>query len=364
MKIKIPEPNVNEFKDVILRKSKGTRIHITELHIDKEILKFLWENYFEKKWIEPVDYQTQKISLEVLVNIYQLLGFDTIRLSSDFRFSSNIQFLLKKRESTDTSKISKGKRKWAEEKEGIIRTWDDFYNYPWPEIKKIDIWVFEYLNEILPENMGMFLCLSQGIFETIMFLFGYENLCYFTYDNPELIEKTVEKVGEIICNGYEKFIKLEKIIGIFQGDDMGFKTQTLLSPDFFKKYIIPWHKKISEIAHKNGKFYILHSCGNIEPLMDELIEVVKIDGKHSFEDEIIPVWEFKKKYGEKIAVIGGVDVGKLCELKGNQLRKYIRNILERCAGPGYILGSGNSIANYVPPENFLVMIEEGYSFKI
>ncbi|MFN4226791.1 MAG: uroporphyrinogen decarboxylase family protein [Candidatus Ratteibacteria bacterium] len=364
MKIKFPEPDIDSFKKVLSRKDKGYRVHCCELHIDEEILKFLFEYLFEEKWIEPVDYQTQKKTIENIVKIYYKLGFDTIRLSSYFRFSSNLKFDLPKKEISDTALFSRGKRKWIDEKQGLIKNWNDFNNYLWPEPEKIDLWVFEYLCEILPENMGIFLSISQGIFETVMFLFGLENLCYLIYDDEELVKKTTEKVGEIIYKAIEKFIKLEKITGIFQGDDMGFKTQTLLPPEFFKKYILPWHKKISELAHQNKKFYVLHSCGNIDLLMDFLIEEVKIDAKHSFEDEIMPVWKFKEKYGNRVGIIGGVDVGKLSLQKEDELRKYIRKILEKCNGPGYIFGSGNSITNYIPIKNFLIMLEEGYSFKI
>ena len=121
-------------------------------------------------------------------------------------------------------------------------------------------------------------------------------------------------IDKEILSHIKKFIKIEKTIGIFQGDDMGFKTQTLLPPHFFKKYILPWHKKISELCHENNKIYVLHSCGNIQPLMDFLIEEVRIDAKHSFGCENMVVWDFKKKYGDKIGIIGGVDVGKLCLL--------------------------------------------------
>lgn len=364
MKVRFPEPDIIDFKNVLLRKDKGKRIHCAELHIDREILRFLWEEYFGEKWIEPTDYETKKISLKNIVSLYYKLGFDTLRLSSDFRFNSNLEFHIPEEETDDLSKISKEKRKWVKENQGIIKNWDDFYNYKWPEPEKVKTWVFEYLSEILPENMGIFLCISQGIFEIIMFLFGFEKLCYLIYDNEELVEKVVERVGNIIYEAYKKFIKIEKIIGIFQGDDMGFKTQTLLPPSFYTKYILPWHKKLSELCHENEKLYILHSSGNIELLIEDLIEDVKIDAKHSFEDEIMPVWKFKEKYGDRVGIIGGVDVGKLCLLEQNELRKYIRGILEKCNGSGYILGSGNSIANYVPPENFLIMLKEGYNFKI
>ncbi|MCX8083092.1 MAG: hypothetical protein N3D17_06855 [bacterium] len=363
-KYKFPEPDVNEFKNILLRKTKGSRVHSMELHIDNDIISFLWENYLGKEWIEPVDYETKKKSLKNIVELYRMLGFDVVRLYSSFRFDSNIIFPRKEIPVRDTAALSQGERRWADEHEGIIKNWDDFYNYPWPEPEKVNTWVFEYLSEILPSDMGIFLCLSQGPFEILMFLLGFENLCYLMYEDEKLVSEMAEKIGSIIYETNKRFLNIDKIIGIFQSDDMGFKTQTLVSPEFLKKYTLPWHKKLSDLCHKNNKHYVIHSCGNLEQLMDYLIEEVKIDARHSFEDEVMPVIQFKQKYGERVGIIGGVDVGKLCTLKEDELRKYVRNILENCAGSGYILGSGNSIANYVPPENFLIMLDEGYRFRL
>ncbi len=94
--------------------------------------------------------------------------------------------------------------------------------------------------------------------------------------------------------------------------------------------------------------------------MEDLIKDVKIDAKHSFEDTIMPVTEFKKRYGNRIAVLGGVDVDKLCRLEEKELRGYVRDILDKCMpGGGYVLGSGNSITNYIPLKNYLIMLDEG-----
>ena len=145
---------------------------------------------------------------------------------------------------------------------------------------------------------------------------------------------------------------------------MGFKTATLIDPKFLRKYIFPWNKKMAQLAHDNDLLYFLHSCGNIESLMEDLIEDVKIDAKHSFEDEIMPVTQFKGKYGKRIAILGGVDVDKLCRLGETELRAYVRNIIDTCMqGGGYALGSGNSVTNYIPLENFFIMLDEGLNMS-
>jgi uroporphyrinogen decarboxylase len=78
----------------------------------------------------------------------------------------------------------------------------------------------------------------------------------------------------------------------------------------------------------------------------------------------MPVWEFQKKYGDRVATLGGVDVDKLARYDQRSLRKYVRSILHRCVTRGrYALGSGNTVTNYVPTENYVAMIKEGQKWK-
>ncbi len=83
-----------------------------------------------------------------------------------------------------------------------------------------------------------------------------------------------------------------------------------------------------------------------------------------FEDEIVPVTEFHRKYSDRIAVLGGVDVNVLATYEEDELRGYIRDILSSCMSQGrYVLGSGSSVANYIPINNYLTMVEEGLSWS-
>jgi uroporphyrinogen decarboxylase len=94
--------------------------------------------------------------------------------------------------------------------------------------------------------------------------------------------------------------------------------------------------------------------------MDDIIDDVGIDAKHSFEDTFMPVTEAKRLYGDRIALLGGVDVDFLCRATVDQVRDYVRNVINLCApGGGYALGTGNSVANYIPVENYLTMLDEG-----
>ncbi|HXK44767.1 MAG TPA: uroporphyrinogen decarboxylase family protein, partial [bacterium] len=226
-------------------------------------------------------------------------------------------------------------------------------------------WYYDFISKNLPDGMGILVCPSSGFLEIPLdTLFGYENLCYLMYDNPELVTAVFNRVGEILFSYYEHIVSLPKLVGFFQGDDMGFKTGTLVPPAFLRTHVLPWHKKLAKLAHDNGLIYLLHACGNLEQIMPDLIDDVKIDGKHSYEDEGNSVVDAKRKYGDKIAILGGIDVDKLVRMEENQLRQHVRNILDVCMPGGrYCLGSGNSVTNYVPVENYFAMVEEGLNYK-
>jgi uroporphyrinogen decarboxylase len=128
--------------------------------------------------------------------------------------------------------------------------------------------------------------------------------------------------------------------------------------------VLPYHKQLAALTHARGKVYILHSCGNLEAIMDDLIEDVRIDAKHSFEDVILPVEKFKARYGRRVGIVGGIDMDLLARGSEQEARARVRQVLHACMpGGGYVLGTGNSVANYIPVQNFLAMVDEGHRWR-
>jgi len=96
--------------------------------------------------------------------------------------------------------------------------------------------------------------------------------------------------------------------------------------------------------------------------MEELIGDVGIDAKHSFQDGVEPVIDFKRRWGSRVAVLGGIDMGRLATMPVEEFRPWCRSVLSACMeGGGYALGTGNSPATYVRLENFYAMHEEGFA---
>lgn len=252
----------------------------------------------------------------------------------------------------------------GEHKPGVIKNRKDFSKYPWNEVKDLYFKAysldFELLREAMPQGMKAIGGPGNGVFECVQDVVGYTSLCYISIDDPNLYADLFNAVGNMMAGIWEEFIKrFGDIYGVFRfGDDLGFKSNTLISAKDIRKHIIPQYKKIVSLAHSNGKPFLLHSCGKIFNVMDDLIEEVGIDAKHSNEDQIAPFTYWVDKYGDKIGNFGGVDMDILCTKSEDEIEEYVTQVMGYCKDKGgFALGSGNSIPDYVPPEGYLAMVE-------
>jgi uroporphyrinogen decarboxylase len=249
-------------------------------------------------------------------------------------------------------------RPWQNEHSGMITDRAAFDAFPWPDADQISIESMDYMKEFLQPGMKIHV-MYMGIFEDLRDLMGFETLMYASIDNPELVADIIDKLAYLAEAAIDKAAEHPDVGMIMYADDMGFKTSTMLSPDFFREYVMPGQKRCVEAAHKHGKPFILHSCGQIDELMEDLIEDVGIDGLHSFEDVIEPVESVYQRYGDRISIIGGVDVGLLAAGSTREVRDRVRDILDVCGkNGGFALGSGNSVPNYAKVENYYAMIDE------
>lgn len=246
---------------------------------------------------------------------------------------------------------------------GCIKTMDDFIKYPWDDLKNIyfakNSRYFDALSRNMPEGMKAVGGIGNGIFECVQDIVGYMNLCYIKIDDIELYKSLFNRVGDVLYEIWSVF--LNQYSDLFcvmrMGDDLGYKTNTLLPPEDIINLIIPKYKNIISLVHLNKKPFLLHSCGNIFSIMDNLIEA-GIDAKHSNEDEIAPMNVWYEKYGNKIANFGGIDADILCRYKKQEIVSYVTDIYNIAKNqPGIALGSGNSIPDYVPVENYFTMLE-------
>jgi len=388
-----PSPSFQKLEAVLRGKKKPKKVHLLELAVDREIMENITENIMKKRFfyreaeevrqqkliafrkgekLAPLTENRERAYYKQYINFYLRMGYDCFPDVRPHRYISSM-IVPKVRVAKDTASLPRkggyrgsskreGYREWAEEGLGLICSWEDLERLPWDRMRLSLDSHYDFLNKNIPP--GMKALVTGSLYEQVLErLLGHQGLFFLLYDNPRLVEEVSNRWGRVLYDFYQDVIKREVVGGICHLDDLGFKTGTMVRPDALKAIFFPWFKKYSQLAHEHGKMFWLHSCGNVLEIMEDLIEDVGIDAFHSFQDVIIPVTEFKKRYGDRIAILGGVDVDKLARLDENNLRRYIRKILDECMPEGrYALGSGNSITNYIPVKNYLIMLEESLSF--
>jgi uroporphyrinogen decarboxylase len=233
----------------------------------------------------------------------------------------------------------------------------DFDGFTWPDPVDADYDILNRLADDLPQGMKLIPYSNDGILENVIRLMGFDNLCYKLYDDPHLIEDVFENVGSRLVQYYEKVVQYDSVGACLANDDWGFNSSTFFSPEVMRRFVFPWYKRIVEICHSKGKPVILHSCGYFDNIIDDIIEDMRFDGRHSYEDNIMPVEQAYEKYHNRIAIIGGLDVGFICRSTPDVVYDRAKAMLERSAEKGgFALGTGNSVPDYMPDKNFFALI--------
>lgn len=351
------KPNFEQFVRAITTREPGP-VPAGDLFADPETMgTFLGEDI--KRFTRVRNMEEGMRVLEKTVTFCTESGWDFVTTQANLGFSGT-SFHITENTSTE---VKDGKRGWLDDSTGPIGSWDDFENYPWPENPETIHMPSKALSTLVPEGMKI-MTLPGGLFEWSSWLMGLVPFSYALADQPDLVDAIIKKVSTIITKGVEEWVDIPNVGGLFVGDDMGFNTATLISPAILREKFLPHLKHIVDLAHSAGKVVVLHSCGNLEAIMADICDT-GIDAKHSFQDMIMPVEDAYRKWGDRIGIIGGVDVDLMASATEETVRKRTRDILDVCGPNGhYVLGTGNSVTNYIPINNYIAMLDEGRRWNI
>jgi uroporphyrinogen decarboxylase len=343
--------------DCIMRRGRPKRVYNIELFLDEEIKEVICQRFGIISNLNSGD-PYFKLKREIAIQRY--LGYDYVRCGLD-DFEMSIQRLVT--DDTALARREKG-REYINEHKGPIANRHEFEQYTWPDPDKANTRSLEWYEKNLPDGMCI---IGSGGFahfaEYLTWLMGYETLCYALFENRDLVSDISNRLIEIYRKVIAKLLTISRVKIIWGSDDMGFRGGPLISPDDLGEFVLPGHILMAQMSHNSGRPYLLHSCGNLDLIIEDLIDIVKIDARHSFEDTIEDVISAYKKYGHRIAHLGGIDVDFLCRSGEDEIRSRVRHTLDKCLeGGGYCLGTGNSVANYIPVDNYLIMLDEGRKY--
>lgn len=183
---------------------------------------------------------------------------------------------------------------------------------------------------------------------------GYEASLMDLIAEPEMMAEMFGRITDLIIATVQHMIDLGcKPDAVWLTEDMGGTHTTLFSPKVFDELLFPCHKKLGDFLHANGIYFMMHSCGYIEPFLPGLIEA-GLDVIQAIQANTgMHLKELKPKYGDKLTFCGNISVqnfknGK--EAIEAELREKVPLAME---GGGYIYHSDHSIPPEVSLETYL-----------
>jgi len=246
---------------------------------------------------------------------------------------------------------------WNLERKAIILDESDFESFPWEQAARdLDFAKFHTVQQYLPDNMQI-VAMSGKIFTLTWMLMGFENFGLNLAANPEFVEKVLQQVAEIQYRALSEIVKIPNVAAVWAVDDLAFKTGPMISPKMFRRYIFPWYERFGQICRENGLYFFFHSDGVMWQLIDDLIRV-GIDALHPIDPTCMDIVEVKKKYGDRLTLIGNVSNELLQNGTPAQVAERTKELIKTMApGGGYCLSSGNSVPDWAQFENYKAMIE-------
>ncbi|OPZ86313.1 MAG: methylcobalamin:coenzyme M methyltransferase [bacterium ADurb.Bin429] len=142
------------------------------------------------------------------------------------------------------------------------------------------------------------------------------------------------------------------------GDDWGQQTGLIMGPALWRAYIKPRIAQMYARVHNHGKYVFIHSCGKVDEVFPDLIEI-GLNAFNPFQPEVIDVAAVKCEYGRDLTFFGGISTQQTLPFgTPEQTRAEVRFLLDTIGRDGgYIAAPAHSIPGDAKPENVLAMME-------
>jgi len=217
----------------------------------------------------------------------------------------------------------------------------------WQEVAP-DIWRNE--DKFIIANLGF------SLFERAWTLRGMANLLMDMIEHPSFVEELLDKVVEWNLVIIERALEFP-IDGMHFGDDWGQQHGLIMGPIHWRRFVKPRLTKMYGKVKAAGRKVIIHSCGDVDDLFGELIEI-GLDCFNPFQPEVMDVHRLKEEYHGRLAFWGGLSTQRLLPYgTAEEVRRETRRMLDAGRSGGLIVGPAHSIPGDVPLENMLAMLE-------
>ena len=242
---------------------------------------------------------------------------------------------------------------------GEAETPADLEKYPWPDPKYLDFTdVYREIEEHSHQMVftGMWSC----FFHIVSDFLGMENYFIKMYENPVLVEALTEKVVDFYVEANEIFFRGlgDRADVMFFGNDFGTQLDLFLSPEMFRKFVLPPFQRLIAVGKKYNKKIMLHSCGSIYRIIPDLIDS-GVDILHPIQAQATGMSaDCLKQYKNDLAFVGGIDAQSFfVKATPDEIRREVHRV-KSILGPSIVISpSHEEILPNVPAANILAMAQ-------
>jgi uroporphyrinogen decarboxylase len=191
---------------------------------------------------------------------------------------------------------------------------------------------------------------------------GMEDLLLDVIMNPGFVEQLLEELTTYILQTMEVLLGRFEFEAINLSDDYGTQNAMVMSPLHWRRLIKPCLSRIYSLAKKHERDVYHHSCGNIIPIIGDLIDT-GLDILHPIQPEAMDIHRLKREYGRDLTFCGGISTqGLLRTATPEQVKQEVRKLKRTMGvGGGYLLESGITIQADIPPANIFAMIDGAWT---
>ena len=177
------------------------------------------------------------------------------------------------------------------------------------------------------------------------------------YDNPDEVEAFLYRLSDFQA-AYVPMIKQSGCDVLYVAGDISSSKGPMLSEDMLRRFCFEPLKPIIKAAKSVDLPVFFHTDGRMDGLFDLFVEY-GIDGINPLQPHLNDIPRFKRKYGDKLKLYGGIDnCFAIPDGSAEDVRRHIRELFETMGKDGGLIASSHDIPHYVPRENIDTMADE------
>jgi len=214
----------------------------------------------------------------------------------------------------------------------------------------------------IPEKLARFpdrfrvFQIGFSLYERAWTLRGMANLMMNFHDHPEFVHELFSAIADYNVAQVREALKHD-IDAVYFGDDWGQQHGLQMGPRKWREFILPQLKRMYGAVRAAGKFVMIHSCGDVDELFDDLL-AAGLNCFNPFQPEVMDVYSLLPRYRGRLAFHGGLSTQKTLPFgTPDDVRRETRRLLELGAEGGYIFAPAHDVEGDVPLENIVAMIE-------